>query len=30
MREIPATIVALFDVLRRQPAAIMGERIPLD
>jgi SanA protein len=29
MREIPATIVALFDVLRRQPATIMGERIPL-
>lgn len=30
MREIPATIVALFDVIRRQPAPIMGERIPLE
>jgi len=30
MREVPATIVALYDVLRRQPAAIMGERIPLE
>lgn len=29
MREIPATIVALLDVLRRQPPPIMGEPIPL-
>lgn len=29
MREIPATMVALLDVLRRQPPPIMGDPIPL-
>jgi SanA protein len=29
LREIPATIVALFDVIRQQPAAVLGEPIPL-
>ena len=29
LREIPATIVALLDVIRRQPAPVLGEPIPL-
>lgn len=29
MREIPATLVALVDVLRRKPPAFLGEPIPL-
>ncbi len=30
MRETAATLVALWDVIRRQPAAIMGEPIPIE
>ena len=29
LREIPATFVALVDVLRRQPAPVLGEPIPI-
>ncbi len=29
LREIPATYVALVDVLRRQPAPVLGEPIPI-
>ncbi len=29
LREIPAKIVALLDVIRRQPAPVLGEPIPL-
>jgi SanA protein len=29
-REIPATIVALFDVVRRQPAPVLGDPIPIN
>jgi SanA protein len=29
-REIPATIVALFDVIRRHPAAVLGDSIPIN
>lgn len=30
VREIPATLVALFDVIRRQPAPVLGEPIPIN
>ena len=30
LREIPATIAALLDVLRQRPAAVLGEPIPID
>jgi SanA protein len=29
VREIPATLVALLDVVREQPAPVLGEPIPL-
>ncbi len=29
LREIPATIVALLDVIRQQPAAVLGDPIPI-
>lgn len=29
-RELPATFAALLDVLRRQPAAILGDPIPIE
>jgi SanA protein len=29
-REFLATIVALFDIIRRQPAAVLGDPIPLN
>jgi vancomycin permeability regulator SanA len=30
VREIPASLVALLDVIRRQPAPVLGEPIPLN
>ena len=30
IREFPATIVALFDVIRRQPAPVLGDPIPIN
>lgn len=30
IREIPATIVALYDVIRRQPAPVLGDPIPIN
>jgi SanA protein len=29
IREFPATIIALFDVIRRQPASVLGDPIPI-
>jgi SanA protein len=29
MREFPATVVALFDVIRREPAPVLGEPLPI-
>ena len=30
IREFPATIVALYDVIRRQPASVLGDPIPIN
>lgn len=30
MREVPAAIVALFDIIRRQPAPVLGDPIPIN
>ena len=30
LREIPATLVALLDIIRQEPSPVLGEPIPLD